>query len=440
MVSVAQLAEQQIVVLRVEGSIPFAHPMLKFLNLTGISLYMCDIIFQIELGVVMVDSKNFANIKVVGVGGGGTNAVNRMVAAGLSGVQFIAINTDAQVLSKSVAETAVQIGSKLTKGLGAGSDPRRGKEAAEESLEDINNVLDGADMVFVTAGMGGGTGTGAAPVVAELAKSKGALVVGVVTKPFRFEGPIRMRQAEEGTELLRSKVDALIVIPNDRILAVVEKTATVSESFRVADDVLHQGVLGIAGLITTPGLINLDFADIRTIMTNAGSAMMGIGSATGESRATEAASAAITNPLLEESIKGATGVIVSVAGGPDMTLHEVNQAMDVIYGVADPSAHIIFGTLIDEAKTGEMSLTVIATGFKREAAQNGIPVFTNSNQIEIDDDGQVKFAVEPQPAPTLEPVRLTSKFSFLDNDPADAPAPEFNPVEEFDVPSFLRKR
>ncbi|MDR1997753.1 MAG: cell division protein FtsZ [Candidatus Margulisbacteria bacterium] len=387
----------------------------------------------------MVDSKNFASIKVVGVGGGGCNAVNRMVAAGLSGVQYIAVNTDAQVLGSSMADSAVQIGNKLTKGLGAGSDPNCGREAAEENREDLEAVLDGADMVFVTAGMGGGTGTGASPIVAEIAKNRGALVIGVVTKPFRFEGPIRMRQAEEGTEQLRSKVDALIVIPNDRILEVVERTTSMLESFRMADDVLRQGILGIAGLITTPGLINLDFADVRTIMTSAGSAMMGIGTASGESRAVEAAQAAITNPLLEESIQGATGIIVSVAGGPDMSLHEVNQAMGVIYNTADPNAHIIFGTLIDESREGEMTLTVIATGFNNALKKKEPLIFTNKNKIEINDDGQIQFNAEEDPPQELNPAR--SKFNFLDNDNfAQDTAPEQKPVEDFEVPVFLRNR
>jgi len=389
----------------------------------------------------MADSRSFANIKVVGVGGGGCNAVNRMVAAGLSGVQYIAVNTDAQVLNSSMADTVVQIGNKLTKGLGAGSDPTRGREAAEENREDLEAVLDGADMVFVTAGEGGGTGTGAAPVIAEIAKNRGALVVGVVTKPFRFEGPIRMRQADEGTEHLRSKVDALIVIPNDRILEIVERTTSMLESFRMADDVLRQGILGIAGLITTPGLINLDFADIRTIMTNAGSAMMGIGTASGENRAMEAAQTAISNPLLEESIQGATGIIVSVAGDPNMSLYEVNQAMGVIYNAADPNAHIIFGTLIDESKQGEMTLTVIATGFNNALRKKEQLVFTNRDKIEINNDGQVRINIEEGPQPDFTPVR-PPRFNFLENDgstAADAAA-QTQPVDEFEVPVFLRNR
>ena len=308
--------------------------------------------------------ERFANIKVFGVGGGGTNAVNRMIAAGLKGVEFWAVNTDKQVLNVSLADHKLQIGNKLTKGLGAGSNPEVGQKAAEESREDVAVALQGADMVFVTCGMGGGTGTGAAPVIAEISKEMGALTIGVVTKPFRFEGPIRISQAEYGTARLREKVDALIVIPNDKLLQVVEKNAPITEAFKVADDVLRQGVKGISDLITVPGLINLDFADVKTIMMNAGSAMMGIGSATGENRAVEAAESAISSPLIEETITGAKGVIFNVTGGADLTLHEVNEAANVIYSAVDPEANIIFGAVIDEKMQGELTLTVIATGFK----------------------------------------------------------------------------
>ena len=386
----------------------------------------------------MVDtSRSFANIKVIGIGGGGTNAVNRMVAAGLGGVEFVSINTDIQSLNTSLADKTIQVGSKLTKGLGAGSDPSKGREAAEESQEDISAMLDGADMVFVTAGMGGGTGTGGAPVVAEIAKSKGALVIGVVTKPFRFEGTVRMQQAEEGAEALRQKVDALIVIPNDKILEVVERTTSLIESLKIADDVLRQGVQGIAGLITDPGYINLDFADIRTIMTSAGSAMMGIGSGRGENRALEAAEAAITNPLLEESIQGATGVIFSIAGGPDMTLHEVNAAAGVIYNAADPNAHIIFGTVVKEELQGEIIITVIATGFKTSHHRERL-IFTNRNKIEIDDAGQLQVNNQELSPTAAAPISTEkpSAFSFLNNDPV----PEFDPAQDFDIPAFVRNR
>jgi cell division protein FtsZ len=382
----------------------------------------------------MDTSRSFANIKVIGIGGGGTNAVNRMVAAGLNGVEFVSINTDIQSLTTSLADKTLQIGSKLTKGLGAGSDPTRGAEAAEESKEDLSAILEGSDMVFVTAGMGGGTGTGASPLVAEIAKSKGALVIGVVTKPFRFEGTIRMQQAEEGTEALRQKVDALIVIPNDKILEVVERTTSLIESFKIADDVLRQGVQGIAGLITDPGYINLDFADIRTIMTSAGSAMMGIGSGRGENRAIEAAEAAITNPLLEESIQGATGVIFSIAGGPDMTLHEVNSAAGIIYNAADPNAHIIFGTVVKEELQGEVVITVIATGFKTAHRRERL-IFTNKNKIEVDDNGQIQLNDKAQSTSPVT-VEKPSTFSFLNNDPV----PEFDPSQDFDIPVFVRNR
>jgi cell division protein FtsZ len=306
----------------------------------------------------------FANIKVVGVGGAGSNAVNRMITSGLSGVEFWAINTDVQALNVSLADHKLQIGSKLTKGLGSGSDPSQGLSAAEESIEDIELALEGADMVFLTAGMGGGTGTGSAPIIANAAKKNGALTIAVVTKPFRFEGPVRMRQAEAGAETLREQVDALIVIPNDKLLQVVEQNTTIIDAFKVADDVLRQGVQGISELITTPGLINLDFADVKAIMQSAGSAMMGIGKGTGSQRAIEAAEAAISSPLLEETIAGARGVILSIAGGDTLTLHEVNESAEVIYNAVDPDANIIFGSVIKEELGEEVIVTVIATGFK----------------------------------------------------------------------------
>ncbi|MEW6189031.1 MAG: cell division protein FtsZ [Actinomycetota bacterium] len=305
-----------------------------------------------------------AVIKVVGIGGGGTNAVNRMIEAGLTGVEFIAINTDAQVLLMSDADCKVHIGANITKGLGAGSDPQIGYQAAEESREQIKEVLQGADMVFVTAGKGGGTGTGAAPVIAEIAKEElDALTVGVVTKPFSFEGRKRSLQADEGISKLKEKVDTLIIIPNDRLLQVVEKKTTILDAFRVADDVLRQGVQGITDLITVPGLINLDFADVRAIMTNAGSALMGIGVASGENRATESARAAISSPLLEASIEGAKGILLNISGGSDLGLFEVNEAAEIIANSAHPDANIIFGAVIDDSLCDEVRVTVIATGF-----------------------------------------------------------------------------
>jgi cell division protein FtsZ len=304
-----------------------------------------------------------AVIKVVGVGGGGTNAVNRMVGAGLSGVEFIAVNTDAQALLESEADVKIQIGSKATRGLGAGADPAVGHGAAQETRDDLKEALKGADMIFVTAGEGGGTGTGAAPVLAELGRELEALTVGVVTRPFAFEGRRRAEQAELGIQNLRDRVDTLIVIENDRLLQVVEKRTPVREAFRIADDILRQGVQGITTLITEPGLVNLDFADVRTIMRDAGSALMGIGSASGEGRAAAAATAAVSSPLLETTLDGATGVLLNITGGPDLGLFEVNEAAEVVTSHADPNANVIFGAVIDESLKDEVRVTVIATGF-----------------------------------------------------------------------------
>jgi len=307
-----------------------------------------------------------AVIKVVGVGGGGTNAVTRMIDAGLSGVEFVAANTDAQALQMTDADIKLNIGHTLTKGLGAGANPDIGHGAAAESRDDIKEALKGADMVFVTAGEGGGTGTGAAPVIADIAKNEiGALTVGVVTRPFEFEGTNRTRQAEDGIQRLREVVDTLIVIPNDRLLTVVERRTSILDAFRVADDVLRQGVQGITDLITIPGLINLDFADVRTIMHDAGSALMGIGTAAGENRAAEAAKAAISSPLLEEPVDGATGILLNITGGRDLGLFEVNEAAEIVNGASDPNSNIIFGAVIDEAMSDEVRVTVIATGFDR---------------------------------------------------------------------------
>src|SRR5881275_3383736 len=305
-----------------------------------------------------------AVIKVVGVGGGGTNAVNRMVDAGLKGVEFIAVNTDAQALQMCDADIKLQIGSQPTRGLGAGANPDTGLAAASESRDEIKEALKGADMVFVTAGEGGGTGTGAAPVIGEIAKNEiGALTVGVVTRPFDFEGAQRARQASEGIERLREVVDTLIVIPNEKLLAVVERRTSMLDAFREADNVLRQGVQGITDLITIPGLINLDFADVRTIMHDAGSALMGIGQAGGENRAAEAAKLAISSPLLEESVEGATGILLNITGGRDLGLFEVNEAAEIVNAASDPNSNIIFGAVIDEAMGDEVRVTVIATGF-----------------------------------------------------------------------------
>jgi cell division protein FtsZ len=306
-----------------------------------------------------------AVIKVVGIGGGGVNAVNRMIDAGLKGVEFIGVNTDAQALLMSDADVKLDIGRQLTRGLGAGSDPEVGRLAAEEHREEIEEVLKGADMVFITAGKGGGTGTGGAPVIAEIAKEAGALTIGVVTRPFSFEGRRRALQAEEGIQRLKEKVDTLIVIPNDRLLAVASNKTTMVAAFKMADEVLLHGVQGITDLITTPGLINTDFADVKTVMTNAGTAIMGIGTAAGDGRAATAANMAVTSPLLEASIEGARGILLNIAGGPDLGLFEVNEAAEIIHGAAHPDANIIFGQVIDEGMGDEVRVTVIAAGFDR---------------------------------------------------------------------------
>ncbi|HZD19019.1 MAG TPA: cell division protein FtsZ, partial [Actinomycetota bacterium] len=306
-----------------------------------------------------------AVIKVVGIGGGGVNAVNRMVEGGLRGVEFIAVNTDAQTLLMSDAEVKLDIGRETTRGLGAGSDPEVGRRAAEEHREEIEEILKGSDMVFITAGEGGGTGTGGAPILAELARNLGALTIGVVTRPFGFEGRMRATQADVGITELKKAVDTLIVVPNDRLLQVSEPNTPMVDAFRMADQVLYQGVDGITSLITTPGLINLDFADVKSVMTGAGSALMGIGLGSGEERAEEAAKAAISSPLLESSIEGARGLLLSVSGPTDLSLHEVNRAADTITRVAHPDANIIFGAVIDDVLGEEVRVTVIAAGFDR---------------------------------------------------------------------------
>ncbi|MGH9294955.1 MAG: cell division protein FtsZ [Acidimicrobiales bacterium] len=306
-----------------------------------------------------------AMIKVVGVGGGGVNAVNRMIEAGLRGVEFVAVNTDAQALISSESDIKLDIGRQLTRGLGAGSDPEIGRQAAEEHIEEIEEILKGADMVFITAGKGGGTGTGAAPIVAEVAKGLGALTIGVVTRPFNFEGRRRSNQAEQGIQRLKEKVDTLIVIPNERLLSISDERTSIVDAFKMADEVLLQGVSGITDLITVPGIINTDFADVRMVMSNAGSAIMGIGSGSGEGRAVNAARHAITSPLLEASIEGARGILLNIAGGRDLTLFEVNEAAEIIHGVAHPDANIIFGNVLDDALGDYVRVTVIAAGFDR---------------------------------------------------------------------------
>ena len=363
-------------------------------------------------------SSYFAVIKVVGVGGGGVNAVNRMIEANLHGVEFIAMNTDAQALLMSDADLKLDIGRQLTRGLGAGSDPEIGRQAAEEHRADVEEALKGADMVFITAGKGGGTGTGAAPVVAEVARSLGALTIGVVTRPFSFEGRRRSVQAEAGIERLKEKVDAIIIIPNDRLLNVSSEKTSMVNAFKMADEVLLQGVQGITDLITVPGQINTDFADVRTVLSSSGTAIMGIGQASGEGRAVNAARAAITSPLLEASIEGARGILVNIAGGPDLTLFEVNEAMEIIHGVAHPDANIIFGNVIDESMTEEVRVTVIAAGFERwEEGRTGEPRPAERSQVL-----------------GLDTVRAGEDIFALSVDDEDLALSE----DEFDVPSFLR--
>jgi len=333
----------------------------------------------------MESLNQYAQIKVIGVGGGGSNAVNRMIDSGLKGVEFIAINTDAQALYTSKAENKIQIGAKLTRGLGAGANPEVGLKAAEESRNDIVAAVKGADMVFVTAGMGGGTGTGAAPLVAEVAKEVGALTVGVVTKPFTFEGRKRLGQAQLGIDTIKEKVDTLIVIPNEKLLQVVDKNTPINDAFRIADDVLRQGVQGISDLIAVPGLINLDFADVKTIMEDTGEALMGIGMASGENRASVAARTAISSPLLETSIEGARGVLLNITGGPGLGLFEVNEAAEIIAQAADPDANIIFGAVIDENMGDNVRVTVIATGFDKNRKEAILEPNTTAKPFNLDE-------------------------------------------------------
>jgi len=372
------------------------------------------------------DIENFALIKVVGVGGGGSNAVNRMIRAELLGVEFIAVNTDAQALLLSDAPHKLRIGDKVTKGLGSGADPVVGRKSAEDDSEKLYEALKEADMVFVTAGMGGGTGTGAAPIIAEIAKDVGALTVAVVTKPFSFEGAKRRLLAEQGIAELVDKVDTLITIPNDRLLQVVEKKTSMVDAFRIVDDVLRQGVQGISDLITVPGLINLDFADVKTIMTNAGSALMGIGHGSGESRAADAARQAIMSPLLEQSIDGARGVLFTITGGPDLTLFEVNEAAEIIHAAADPEANIIFGAVIDERMGGEVKISVIATAFEAARAVRRLegPMYKRQAPS-VEQRAAPASAAGPVPITTPHPRSEESK-KYDAND--------------LEVPSFLRRR
>ena len=369
-----------------------------------------------------------AVIKVVGVGGGGTNAVNRMVDAGLKGVEFISVNTDAQALQMTDADIKLQLGGQLTRGLGAGASPEIGQGAASESRDEIKEALKGADMVFITAGEGGGTGTGAAPVIAEVAKNEiGALTVGVVTRPFGFEGGRRTRQAAEGIDRLREQVDTLIIIPNEKLLAIVERRTSIIDAFREADNVLRQGVQGITDLITTPGLINLDFADVRTIMRDAGSALMGIGTSAGENRASEAASNAISSPLLEQSVEGATGILLNITGGNDLGLFEVNEAAEIIQGAADRNSNIIFGAVIDEQLSDEVRVTVIATGFDGGGPpQSAVPRFEVERERDRDREGpRLPRRDDPSPSRGRAPIFDQGESSSLQIGEDDIDVPPF---------------
>ncbi|MCA1587357.1 MAG: cell division protein FtsZ [Chloroflexi bacterium] len=410
------------------------------------------------------DSENFALIKVIGVGGGGSNAVNRMIRAEMMGVEFIAVNTDAQALLQSDAPHKIRIGDKMTRGLGAGADPLVGQRAAEEDSEKIYEALKDADMIFITAGMGGGTGSGAAPVIAEIAKDLGSLTVGVITKPFSFEGVRRKLVAEQYSELLKDKCDTLITIPNDRLREVVDKKTSILDAFRVVDDVLRQGVQGISDLITVPGLINLDFADVKTIMREAGSSMMGIGTGTGENRAVEAAKAAVMSPLLEVNITGARGILFNVTGGSDLGLFEVNEAAEVIKEAADPEANIIFGTVIDDRMRDEVKVTVIATGFdsseklkqgSRFAAESATGVEQSlddrSREIlaEIERDREQRQTLEDQmgsESPFARPGERERDREAAERRPSERTPLPVRSLErpsygetDLDIPSFLRK-
>lgn len=358
--------------------------------------------------ITMMDGT--ATIKVIGVGGAGNNAVNRMIDMGIKGVDFIAVNTDRQALQTSKANTKIQIGEKITRGLGAGANPDIGAQSAEESKAEISEVLRGADMVFVTAGMGGGTGTGAAPIVATTAKEMGILTIGVVTKPFTFEGKKRLSQAERGIESLKGKVDTLVVIPNDKLLQIIDRKTSIIEAFKMADDILRQGVQGISDLIAIPGLVNLDFADVKTIMLNQGMAHMGVGKASGENRAEDAAKEAIQSPLLETSIEGAKGVIINITGGEDLGLHEVNTAAELVQRSVDPEANIIFGTVTDPNMADEIQITVIATGFEKNEPISSIGV-----------DNIVSKTWEKK----INSIPASTETSSAQND--------------LDIPSFLRK-
>jgi cell division protein FtsZ len=367
-----------------------------------------------------------ARIKVIGVGGGGSNAVNRMIASNLQGVEFIAVNTDAQALYHSDAQHKINIGKATTRGLGAGSNPERGKQSAEESSEEIKGLIEGSDMIFITCGLGGGTGTGAAPVIAEIAKELGILTVGVVTKPFGFEGPKRRGQCDEGLKLFKEKVDTLITIPNDRILSIIDKKTPITDAFMVVDDVLRQGVQGISDLITVHGMINVDFADVQAVMKDAGSALMGIGYGSGENRAAEAAKAAVSSPLLEMDIEGAKGILFNITGGNDLSMFEVDEAARIITEAADPDATIIFGSVINDNYTGEVKITVVATGFDdNKLGRKDRPSLAN----------QMAAQAQTNETTTQPAGQITNNQTNNFQTPS-----EVEPENELDIPAFIRKR
>jgi cell division protein FtsZ len=387
---------------------------------------------------MMQSPQNYlAVIKVVGIGGGGVNAVNRMIEAGLKGVEFIAVNTDAQALLMSEADVKLDIGRETTRGLGSGSDPEIGRRATEEHRAEVEEILKGADMVFVTAGEGGGTGTGGAPVISSVAKELGALTIGVVTRPFSFEGRHRANQAEEGIHDLKEAVDTLIIVPNDRLLQISDEETSMLDAFRMADQVLYQGVEGITALITTPGLINLDFADVRTVLSNAGSALMGVGQGSGEGRAEEAARGAISSPLLEASIEGAKGLLLSIAGGSDLTLHEVHRAAEAITRAAHPDANIIFGAVIDDALGDECRVTVIAAGFDADAGvQFRAPAFARREPTLLGEEEEEEEEEIPVPSLLKESEEEEELFQ-----PAATPAGSGGYEEredDLDIPEFLK--
>jgi len=392
--------------------------------------------------LIRPQTNNFAKIRVIGVGGGGGNAVNSMIKSGtIQGVDFVAMNTDAQALLRNSSDTKIQIGENYTKGLGSGGDPETGRQAAEESEDKIRQTLQGSDMVFITAGMGGGTGTGAAPIVARIAKDVGALTVAVVTKPFGFEGTRRMVAAEEGLESIKDKVDTLIVIPNQRILDVVDRKLSLLEAFKVADSVLNQGVQGISEIITLPGLINVDFADVKTIMSNAGSALMGIGTGSGENRAQAAARGAIASPLLEISMEGARGVLFNIVGGPDMAMTEVDEAAKIIASAADPDANIIFGATIDENMSDGLRITVVATGFDQNKQQLQQFVGPTNRWMEERKQQQEQQQQQHNNSSVLpNPFVQSGNNTLNGNINKQNTEPQKTDEEEWDIPAFLRQK